>query len=164
MGFGKDHKGVIIRDEATITLGTLAQNVAVAQASPIALTEDFRLVKLAELVINADNFATAGDFVDIGIASGELTVAEIGEALNLSGPLDRNDRLGEERASRPVWILATIGAGSDLPNDGVPMEKTIRWTFSNPEGFQFFAYNRGPALTTGGIIRLGFKAFGVWVS
>ncbi len=170
MGFGKDGKGVIIRSYDTITLGALGAPAVKKQDNALVLGEDFRMIKSE---IYAHLFGAA--FVEgdgpllIGIANNELTATEIDECLAVDGPLDRNDRLSEERAMRAVFPLFLMpnDVGNNLVegNYGKPHTDTIRWTFSNPEGWTVFAGNIGTgALTTGGVIILQQKYYGVWVT
>lgn len=163
MGFGKDGKGVIIRDTDLITLGALASNAVVKQSNALAIEDDFRIIKL-EVLPNVELMTAGEGQVVFGIADDELTVTEIAEALVVDGPVDRNDRVKDEQASRPVWALCQMNNPNEMPNNGMPIEKTLRWTFSNPEGWAFFAFNVGATLTTGGVIRFQAKFYGVWVT
>ncbi len=169
MGFGKDGKGIIIRERTTITLGTLGANTALKQDSPLAILEDFRMIK-SEIFASLDGATSVeGDGqIIIGIANDELTAAEIAECLTVDGPLNRNDRVAEEQVMRAVFPLFAIPfktlASQQGIHDNRPFEDTIRWTFSNPEGWTLFAFNMGSsALTTGGVIQLVNKYYGVWV-
>ncbi len=170
MGFGKDGKGVIIHETNIITLGTLADGAAViADVDAIILTEDFRSLK-TEFFIGTNESIAAGDGpIYIGIADGELTAPEIAEQLAQNGPLGRNDNLRTERGMRPIWVLDVFGPGQqngtgDKAFHGMA-KKNLRWTFSNPAGWNWFAFNQsGGALVTGTVIRLRAKHFGVWVT
>lgn len=168
MGFGKDGKGTIIRESGAITLSTLAANTALKDASPIAITEDFRIIKSeVSVVLQADNDGPASPLL-FGICCGELSIAEIAEALETEGPVDRNDRLKVERAERPVWVIAVLAGNpvnNEVPNDGIPIEKVLRWTFSDTDGWCFFVYNIGSgACVDGATVRFRAKHFGVWVT
>jgi len=176
IGFGKDGKGVIITDTDVITLLTLANDTALKQDGPLAITEDFRMIKM-ELGAYLTGTPAADDFpIHLYLVDDELSVGEITEAIVTSGPLDRNDRLAMEQASRPVFYLgsffpdAIVGVANILVpvlgpkgQKGV-IEKTVRWTFSNPEGWAIAAFNQsGGALQSGAIVRLVMKYFGVWL-
>ncbi len=171
MGFGKDGKGVIITHADIVTLATLANNTAIKQASPLALQEDFRLIKLTMAAALVG--LTPGEVpIHFYLCNGELTVAEIAENITNAGPLDRNDRVQQERAERAVFLIGTFPEGvvADIPVHGDGGEegiinKTIRWTFSNPEGWAIVAFNQaGVTLTTGAVIRFVSKYYGVWVT
>ncbi len=168
MGFGKDGKGVILREVASITLGTLASEAAIKSTSNIALQEDFRLIKTEFLAVATG--MTSGEQIMIGIADRELSAAELAQSIVVNGPVDRNDHVANEQAHRPSWLLATfteggVGSDADVLNGGLPVEKTLRWTFSDTEGFNFFGFNPTSAtLTTGAVIRIIAKHFGVWVT
>lgn len=164
MGFGKDKRGVIIRDHSleTVSLASLSSGV-VQKFGSVAVTEDFRLLK-AEVFANVHALGV-DEAVIIGIADNELSVAEIAEALQANGPLDRNDRLLEEKATRPVWIMGILGPVNGTEGDTVVKELHHKraWSFSNDEGFTLFAYNPTANAISATI---GFHAtyFGVWLS
>ncbi len=177
MGFGKDGKGIMIRDtdRAGSALSTLAAGVAIKLTTSAlgAITEDFRLIKLTDMWFSVTNFTAGQGPVIIGLADGELTVAEIAACLDVNGPVDRNDRAAHEASERPVWPLVAFmgdgiygseGGGVTLAGGASPHEKVIRWTFSNPEGADLFAFNMGSAALSAGTIRYHFRAFGVWVT
>ncbi len=175
MGFGKDGKGAIITHADIITLSTLATNTALKQDAPLAITEDFRLIKM-EIAAWLANGTVGEGPIHLYLVNDELTVAEIAECILNAGPLDRNDRVAQERAERAVFLVGTFGnaqGASDAVDDplrgadgqeGV-VNKTIRWTFSDPEGWSLVAFNQsGGTLTTGGVVRMVCKFFGVWVT
>ncbi len=166
MGFGKDGKGVILHEVTEITLLALASAAALKADTNIVLQDDFRLIK-TEYFAFFDIQNSPSEELLIGIADKELSAAEIAQNINVTGPVDRNDNLANEQAMRPVWLISAL-VGSQVPflaNDYLPVEKTIRWTFSDTEGFTFFAYNpRAGAMTTGSVIRIVAKHYGVWLS
>ncbi len=172
MGFGKDGSGAIIKERTSVALATLAQNVAIKNdGAPVVLEDDFRILKSEVYAQVGGLAANEGTRLFLGIADDELTVAEIAEAINLSGPVDRNDNVNTERAERPVWLISAIdGAAAQTEHrfrgrDGGPMiEWKKRWTFSNPEGWIFFVWNEGAALTTGSTVRLVATHYGVWLA
>ncbi len=168
MGFGKSGKGVIITDIDDITLLTLANVTAVKQDNPLSLTEDFRMIKMeiAAELIGSTNTETP---IMLYLVDDEMDISEIGQGIAASGPLDRNDRLIEERATRPIFLVGMFGNDSNTllgakGQEGV-VEKNVRWTFSNPEGWSLVAFNHsGGPLATGAIIKFVTKFFGVWLS
>ncbi len=171
MGFGKDGKGVIITQADIITLSTLANNVLIKQASPLAIGEDFRLIKM-EISAHIVDLTTTEVPIHLYVVDDELSVSEIAEAIVAGGPLDRNDRVAREQAERPVFLLGSFNPGAGThgsllgakAQEGI-VEKTIRWTFSNPEGWSIAAMNQsGATLTTGAVIRFVAKYFGVWLT
>ncbi len=172
MGFGKNGTGAIIKERTSVALGTLAQNVAIkVDGAPVLLSEDFRLLK-SEVFCEVKGLTSGeGAGLLLGIADDELSVAEIAEAINMSGPVDRNDNVNNERAMRPVWLISALDelGGSTVGryhgSQGGPMiEWKKRWTFSNPEGWIFFLWNEDVALTTGATVRVVATHYGVWLS
>ncbi len=172
MGFGKNNTGVIIRDNSAIALSTLGGEAAIVVTTDVGWEEDFRLLKSEVYALVEGLTSGEGQGLVLGIADGELTAIEINECLQADGPGDRNQNVQRERAERPVWIIGGMGAlidqdiGRFLGREGGPlMEWKKRWTFSDPEGLEFFVYNQsGTALTTGATVRLDATHYGVWVT
>ncbi len=170
MGFGKDGKGAIITQKDLITLGTLGAATVMKQATGIAIEDSFRLIKVEISAVMTGHTGGEGP-IHLYVVNDELSVAEIAEAINAQGPVNRNDRVAMERAERAVFLLGVFGAagvteelhGAD-GQEGI-VNKTIRWTFNNPEGWSIVAFNdSGATLTTGSIVRFVAKYFGVWVT
>ncbi len=168
MGFGKDGKGVMIRHhDNNDALGTLGALTAL-KSNALTMGEDFRMIKL-EVLPNLQGLTANEGPIMFGIADNALTVAQIAEALGASGPVDRNDNVSDERAHRFVKLLCQFPFGAtseDTPvNHGRPIEATIRWTFSDPEGWCFFYFNASAgALQTGAVGRHQATIYGVWVT
>ncbi len=167
MGFGKNNTGAILRSKESIALGTLNVDTAIKLGSGITISEDFRLLKI-EVWAHIDGLtAGEGDGLMIGIANGELTVAEIAEALLADGPSDRNDRVKTERAERFVKIFGSLNDLQHLfrgENGGHMLIVKPRWTFSNPEGWDLFIFNNGVQFTTGATAKLIVTFYGLWLT
>ncbi len=169
MGFGKDGKGVIIRQQDRMVLLTLASKTVIKQDTPPAITEDFRILKTRILPnMEGATDAEADGPIIIGIADDELTVTEIKEALEAT-PLDPNDNVSNERAMRPVFVLGQLeflaaASAGVLTAPQTPWIDKRPWTYSNAAGWTIFAYNvGGSALATGGIVNFYVEFYGVWV-
>ncbi len=158
-----------IPDVISITLGTLADNTVVFQASGITLTQDYWEKSFDWSAQLRDLTAGEGP-IWIGVADPELSVAEVLEALN-AVPTSSHDFPAVEHARRPVRVLGVFeGAvdGQSSINDG--KRKRFRmprnWTKRVPAGkqlTQFWAWNRsGAALTTGGIVQIHTTYYGNW--
>ncbi len=171
MGFGKDGKGEIIYDSTSQNMGALASlDLALLGGRyDDNLLEDFRIVKIdywmsmrpAQAIVVLD-----GPLL-VGIADSSLTAAEIEEAIE-SQVLNSNSTSSEE-SMRAVWPLEVFnlsdpdgGPQSDLTRKD---SKNLKWTFNNPNGWQWWVYNMSPfAITTGSQLIINAKAFGVWVN
>ncbi len=91
MGFGKDGKGIIIREARSQALGALAQQGAVIIGTNLGTLERFRIIK-EELWAAITGLTTGeGTGLLIGIADGDYSLAEIEAALESSGPAGPND-------------------------------------------------------------------------
>lgn len=171
MGFGKDGTGAIIRENTLLTMGALAAGLAL-RFPAITLGEDFRMLKSEISCFIEALTAGEGQGLIFGIANGELSVTEIADCLKANGPTDLNDRANQELAERNVKVLSASNplfdsAGTHRPfigNEGGPLiVSKHRWTYSNPEGWNFFIFNDGLTLTTGATARLLATHFGLWV-
>ncbi len=172
MGFGKSGTGVIIRELHGVTLSTLADQTAKFTGS-LVLAEDFRMLKAEVFAIIDGLTATEGNNMMLGLANGELDAAEVGECIAIDGPLNRNDRLKQEQAERFVKLISVGHQGSPTTTSyqfknetgGPQIVVKPQWTFSDPEGWQWFLFNNsGAALTTGATWRIVTTIYGVWVT
>ncbi len=172
MGFGKNGTGAILRSQEEIVLSTLGDITAIKFLSDITIKEDFRVLR--QDIFSHITGLTAGEGFGLmlGIANGELSVAEIAGCLLTDGPTDRNDRGKIETAERNVVLLSEIepvlsGVTEQFhgENGGPKITSKHRWTYSNPEGWDFFIWNHsGAALTTGATARLIQTTYGLWVT
>ncbi len=170
MGFGKDGKGIIIKESKVQALGALAAGSGVLIDTKLALLERFRMLR-TELYASVTTLTTGeGTGLLIGLADGDLTLAEIEVAIELEGPLGPNDIVSANAAERPVWWMGAVdretGTEALFENDegGHMMVLKPRWTFARTKSWQFFVYNIGKVLTTGAFVNIRVKSFGVWVT
>ncbi len=170
MGFGKDGKGVIFRQRDLVTLLTLGPSVVVKQDNVPAITDSFRVIKSEGIAhIEGATLVDGDGPLEVWLVSDDLGLTEIAEAIAVTAgvPLSREDRVGNERAMRPVFFLGFLeftGEVAGANNRVFTWDRTIRWTFGDSVSFAIVAINRGSgALTTGGSIRFYHTAYGVWV-
>ncbi len=174
MGFGKDGKGVIINEKHSLSLGTLASGAAL-KATSLVMVEDFRMLKSELWAIVEGLTAGEGKGLVIGLANAALTDAEIAACLTADGPLNKNDTPVANIVERFAKLLGGVADTTEIAAtsltfvDGVnggPMIVTKpRWSFSAPESWAYFVYNRGAsALTTGSAVQLQARSFGVWAN
>ncbi len=171
MGFGKDGKGVIIRESRTQAIGAMSQVVLLIGTKLVTL-ERFRMLK-TELFATITGL-TAGEGIGLylGIADGDFTAAEIEAAIESNGPLGPNEAIEEELAERFMTMLGALSVPDQAQseatfrneNNGGMMTANPRWTFSRTKSWNFFLYNIGAAVTTGASINIRAKSFGVWVT
>ncbi len=170
MGFGKDGKGVIMRESRSQTLGALAGQAAIIIGTNLATLERFRMIKNTIYASLTGLTTGEGTSLLFGIADGDFTLAEIEAAIEVSGPLGPNDKTNADAAERFVKLIGAIdretGTEAIFENaqGGHKMENTIRWTFAATKSWNYFVYNLGNTLTTGSNLLLRAKSFGVWVT
>ncbi len=168
MGFGKDGKGIIIRETDTITLSTLLNGAFIKQNNPLAITNDFRIIK-SEYVMGFTAH-TAGEVpIDVYLINDDLSAADVAGAITIDGPLGKADRDKAEAAMRFVKLLGTlqqqaVGHLLGPQNQHGVVEIIPRWTFALGVGWAVGAFNNsGATLTTGTEVRFSAKHYGVWV-
>ncbi len=164
MGFGKGGTGAIIREDTSIALATLAAKTGILVGS-ITLGEDFRMLK-SIITANIDGLTQSEGPFELYLVNGALTLAQCEEAIEANGPTDRNDPVNSERVERFVRF---VGQFSQDDSSGVfaqlVEEIKPRWTFSNPEGWDWMLYNASAGnLTTGASVFLKVTHYGVWVT
>ncbi len=175
MGFGRNGKGVILREfQDPVSIGAMATGIAVTFGG-IAIEEDFRILKSEVMAGITGGDAGEAEGVMLGMNNGDLTPAEIAECLRALGPLDRNDAIRTERANRQCHSIG-VGRKSGLgvseteivfhdKHTNAPMcVDKFPWTYSDPESWEFFIYNQGPAIATGSSVYLIATHYGVWVT
>ncbi len=172
-GFGKDGKGVIVYESRSQALGALSGNKGIIVGTKLAITDDFRMLKNELLASVTTMVAGEGHGLEIGIADGDFTLAQIEEALDKNGPLARDNTIETEQAQRAVFILGTINPTDPAAIDATFLDKVtgapfviskLRWTFhSNTQGWNYFVYNSGQTLSTGSTVKIHAKSFGLWL-
>jgi len=172
MGFGKDKKGEIIRENSSQAVGTLAAQTALLLGSALAITEDFRMLK-AEVMADVISVTSLElQNLWLGLADGVLTLAEIEAAIENQGPLNRHDPTESAISMRPVWIYGVTQQGpagvtekgfTDAMTNARLIVAKPRWTFGQTTGWQWFLYNNGTAPTSGATVRIKTKVFGLFL-
>ncbi len=165
----------IIRETTLITVGALADQVAIKGTQAVAITDDFRIIK-TELRAQAQA-QTASEVFDLPLylVNDDLTAVQVANAINNDGPLNSSDRDKIEAANRFVKLLGVFqhsGANGFanspsqlLGKDNSPIiSETVRWSFNKGVGWNYATMNNtGSAFTTGMIIKVTATHYGVWI-
>ncbi len=129
------------------------------------MLRDFRMIRLDVIGVKLQS-AGVTDHCEFGIADSDLTDAEV-EATIETSPLD--DLYPENtNAQRPVFPIGSIHAPvisqTGLYNNGMISEHTIRWTFKENHGWQWYAYNldNNEAMAASDL-NIHVKIYGVWL-
>ncbi len=171
MGFGKDGKGVIIREVKSQALGTLASSTGIIIGSPLGILERFRMLKSEIIASFVAITGNEGVGLALYLVDGDISLVEFEQSLETDGPLGPNDSVQEAIADRfsvlaGVYKMdetATEGVFANEHNGGMLVIKP-RWTFSRTKSWNWIVYNHGTSLTTGSSVKLKCKNFGVWVT
>ncbi len=172
MGFGKDGKGVIIRETIDQSIGAMASRVVILVPSAVVLEEDFRMLKteLFATVVGLD--AGEGEGLLLGMANGNLTALEIEASIEAQGPKGPSDRVIQELAERQFHMLGEfrhIVAVTDLVFIGnsewsAGVKSKFRWTYTDTDKWTFFLYLNSPAsIATGWNLAIQASHYGVWL-
>ncbi len=162
----KDSQLSIVWDQVGITLSTLAALTGILGASRIdaAREQGFRVMKTE--YVGSIVGRTNGEGPVMLAVGFNLSLAEMEEAIE-ADPQSSFDTPANEQVMRPVFILGIfdpLAASPAILNNGIP--KTVNFKWSAPEGgsMNWMAYNTsGSALTTGSVVRVVAKHFGVWL-
>ncbi len=176
MGFGKDGKGVIVKEQESFALGGLAGQDLILSDSPILLDADFRILKTELTATLTGITSLEGIGLNLYMSEGELTEAQVEANIELNGPLRMGDKDAEEIASR--WVRRIGATNAPTVNEtermfvneygGPLISYTPRWTFRRARtatsgGWNWAVYNNGVTITTGATCRILATHYGVWV-
>ncbi len=165
MAHKKGKKGIsVINVSESLPLSTLASNTVLASNSDAFGREAF--------VVSTDLYwsirgltATEGPIV-VGVAHNDYSVAEIQEALSVTGMEDPGDQIAKEQGRRLVRRSGQFSgvAANEALNDGKLIRTRLRFMVQELFGLSFFAWNiSGATLTTGATIEIHGKVFLRWV-
>ncbi len=176
MGFGKDGKGAIVKEQTSITLGALAGQGYAQVNSGVLLDMDFRILRSDITCVVNGLTSTEGNGLILYMSQGDLTSAEAEVNIEQNGPNRLGDKILEEVASR--WVRRVgITQGAEVVTEHVFLNKygggllelEPRWTFRRGRtavdgGWNWGVYNDGTILTTGATARILATHYGVWVT
>ncbi len=175
MGFGKDGKGAIVKEQTSFTLGALAGQGFQLENDSVGLDEDFRILK-SEITCTITGLTTTeGNGLILYMTQGELTLALAEANIEGNGPNSPGDRDNIEIAER--WVRRVgMTSGGDVATErvmlnehGGPLLKiNPRWTFrrrrtATQGGWNWGIYNDGATITSGASARVLATHYGVWV-
>lgn len=155
---------VAIPFSATITLGTLGSTIVVAEdALGAALGEDIYMISVKANYTLLGHTATEGP-IHVGFAHDDLSVTEIGEALDAE-LTDPDDIIQRERARRPVRRVGSFPCLStnEALNDGVEVKTPLKFSVGDGHNLSCWARSyHASNLTTGSKVKIDGTIFGRW--
>ncbi len=163
--FSDNSMAAIMWDEVQITLGTPIAGASVSVASRIdtARLQGFRLLKTE--ILAAMTGVTPGEGPVALLMSHDLTATETEQTLG-ADPQRSNDPEASPRAMQPLWPVCVFEGGSGVGNGTWSWQGDIKLGWSFPEGTQLtWVVNNFSAntLTTGSVVHVLAKHFGVWL-
>ena len=143
------------RVDEEVPLGTLVTKTAVV-ASFDEVVDDATLVSsiVGKWAIEG---LTAGEGpIEVGVAHGDYTLAEIEEYLENTGSWNESDKVqSREVARRLVRSVGILSSDEDMINDGKPVKTKLNWLLNEGQTLDLWAYNISTGqLTTGAIVHL----------
>ncbi len=131
------------------SLGTLAAKTAILGASDTVI--DRTLVSSVVATYSISNLtAAAGDGpIQVGVAHGDYTLAQIEEYLELATSWNETDLIDKEVQSRKIRRIGVFdspqsgSSGAYSLNDGKAITTKLNWIMTNGQGLNFFFYNLG---------------------
>ncbi len=176
MGFGKDGKGAIVKEQVALTLAGLAGQDAVLADSSVLLDQDFRILKSDITAVARGMTSLEGQGLILYMTQGILTAAEVEANIELRGPIRMGEKIDEEVASRWVRRVGILVGPTVNETERVFRNKynggllsiNPRWTFRRGRtaaegGWNWVVYNSGVTITTGGTVEILATHYGVWV-
>ncbi len=161
------HKGksrlAVINVNETISVGALADGVVV-KSDGDAFGRDFYWIS-SDLYWGMTNHTAAEGPLVVGLAHGDYTVAEIAEALNITGMENPGDKTAKEQGRRQVRRAGQFSGvvGDEVLNDGKTIRTRSKFMVETTQAPAFWAQNKSSAtLTTGTLIKVSGKLYGRW--
>ncbi len=176
MGFGKDGKGAIVKEQTIFSLGALAGQDALGNDSDVLLDMDFRILRSDITAVITGMTSLEGVGLILYMTQGILTTAESEVNIEQNGPLRLGEKIEEEIASR--WVrrvgIVTTPTVNEVERTfenkygGSLLNLEPRWTFrrgrtASEGGWNWLVYNDGITITTGATVRILATHYGVWV-
>ncbi len=176
MGFGKDGKGAIVKEQTQLTLGAIAGQ-AMVTGDGVVLDMDFRILRSDITAVCRGITSLEGIGLILYMAEGDLTAAQQEANVEQNGPVRLGQQIEEEIASRWVRRIGMTMAPTVNETERVFVNKyggplldlEPRWTFRRARtgvegGWNWSIYNSGVTLTSGTVIDLIATHYGVWVT
>jgi len=114
-----------------------------------------------KIAANKENHTGTDGSVIWGIMQGNMTLAELEEAIEADITALQGSVAGTEATKRNYQILGNLGTDSLTVYE--EMTKVRLPTFQEDVGFNTFIYNIGDAQTTGSLVKLHLQFFGRWL-
>ncbi len=142
-------KGKVIKGkfDNSVTLGTLAANTGVLDATEIVAQRSFILsMEAAHSIIGL----AAGESVYLGVAHSDYSLAEVEEWIENQGGWDEGNLISQEINRRKIRNIGVFTSEETALNEGKVLKTKLGFILNSGDGLNFFLYNPDAAgLTTG---------------
>ncbi len=154
---------VAIPFDQEILLGTLADQTVVKSTTTPVLGEDLYIISVDGTWTLKGATATEGA-IAVGLAHGDLSVAEILEALTAE-LTDPDDIIQKERARRPVRKVGAfpVLSSNEALKHGDEIRTKVKFSVGDGHTLDMYAFNKsGATLTTGAAVQCSGVIYGRW--
>ncbi len=146
-----------------IALATLADETVLTSALLSAFGEDFFCIS-ADISLALDNVALSEVPVEVGLAHGDYTAAEIKEYVN-ANLTDPDDKIAQEHSRRQIRRIGLFGVNAEnqVLNHGDQQRIKLRFSIGDTKELKLWIMNHtGAAMTTGAIVTAVGTLYGRW--
>lgn len=153
----------VVRVSGAIALLTLADVTLLAGSITNVSDEAYRVFSVKATYALRD-FTQGEGPLEVGIAHGDYTDAEIEEWREATAAISRGDEIAREQMNRKCRHVGTFGldSGGDASvlNDGRPIKTRLNWVIATGDTVKVWIYNRsGGPLTSGSEVVVAGSAF-----
>ncbi len=157
-------KFVVFNVDQSVVLGTLgAGTIGSSAVTGLGVTR-VKIISV-DLMYSLTGFTSGEGPIVVGIANGDLSNTEIGEALDAQ-PTSQTDIIANERRRRPVRRMGVFSgvAVSETLNDGKAIRQKLFTTLDEGTELLVWARNQDTsALTTGATVDVFGKVYAEWM-
>ncbi len=160
----KDIAFAAISVTENLAVGALVNNTAIFGALIAALGDDFYAISADLMWTMVDGTGGQGP-VEVGVAHGDYTIAEVKEYLDvdMSDPGNLIAKEQNRRLIRRAGIFNVL-SGAESLFDGQAKRLPLKFVINEGSPFNMWLMNRsGGTLTTGMLIRVSGTVFGRWL-
>ncbi len=146
--------------ELDIGLGALAADTAITEPVGDTVTEEAWVSSVKAIYTLQDLPASTGDGpVIVGVAHSDYTLAEIEEWIENTASWEKYDLRQQEIAKRKIRRIGTfiqLSSAEDMQvmNEGRQQHTKCGWMLGTGQTLQFWCYNAGLVLNTGGVVHV----------
>ncbi len=157
-------RNFISRIRSNMQLGTLAASTLIATATTVISDNEYRVFSY-KATWSLSDFTSGEGPINVGVAHGDYTAAEIEEWYESQDTMTRGDLTAAEQGNRMCRQVGTFPGilANETLNDGKPIRTKLNWAVPDGSTLAIWAYNTGNGtLTTSAEINTSGQIFARW--